>query len=60
MCILNHLLKKRNTITIKNETDEKSLLELIKNMKLVDKYIQNQKVLKTIYIKNKLINIIVQ
>ena len=52
--------KKRNTITIKNETDEKSLLELIKNMKLVDKYIQNQKVLKTIYIKNKLINIIVQ
>ena len=27
-------------------------------MKLIDKYIKNQKILKTIYIKNKLINII--
>jgi hypothetical protein len=27
-------------------------------MKLVDKYIENQKIIKTIYIKNKLINII--
>ena len=27
-------------------------------MKLIDKYIENKKILKTIYIKNKLINII--
>ena len=27
-------------------------------MKIVDKYIENQKILKTIYVKNKLINII--
>ena len=27
-------------------------------MKLVDKYIENQKIIKTIYVKNKLINII--
>ena len=50
--------KKRNTIKLKEEIDEKGLLDLIKKMKLIDKYIENQKILKTIYVKNKLINII--
>ena len=50
--------KKRNTLTLKEELNEKGLLDLIKQMKLVDKYIENQKIVKTIYIKNKLINII--
>ena len=52
--------KKRSTITLKNEIDEKNLIELIKKEKLVDKYIENKKILKTIYVKNKLINIIVK
>ena len=50
--------KKRNTITLKEEINENNLLDLIKKMKLIDKYIKNQKILKTIYVKNKLINII--
>ena len=50
--------KKRSTVTLKNELNETDLLNLIKQMKLVDKYIENQKIIKTIYIKNKLINII--
>ena len=49
---------KKNTLTLKEELNEKGLLDLIKQMKLVDKYIENQKIVKTIYIKNKLINII--
>ena len=50
--------KKRNTITLKNELNEKDLLDLIMQMRLVDKYIENQKIIKTIYVKNRLINII--
>ncbi len=50
--------KKRNTITLNEEVDEKSLLDLIKKMKLVEKYIENKKIHKSIYVKNKLINII--
>ena len=50
--------KKRNTVNLKKELDEKDLIDLIKQMKLIDKYIENQKIVKTIYIKNKLINII--
>ena len=50
--------KKRNTIKLNEELNENDLLDLIKKMKIVDKYIENQKILKTIYVKNKLINII--
>ncbi len=50
--------KKRNTILLKKELNEKDLLSHIKHMKLVNKHIENKKIIKTIYIKNKLINII--
>ena len=50
--------KKRNTIKLNEELNENDLLNLIKKMKIIDKYIENQKILKTIYVKNKLINII--
>ena len=52
--------KKRNIIELTNEIDENELLEKIKKMKLVDKYIKNKKIIKTIYIKNRLINIIIK
>ena len=39
--------------------EEKELIAKIKEMKLVDKYIDNKKISKIIYIKNKLINIII-
>ena len=51
--------KKRNIITITKEMEEKELIAKIKEMKLVDKYIDNKKISKIIYVKNKLINIII-
>ena len=39
---------------------ENLLIDKIKEMKLIDKYIKNKKILKTIYVKNKLINLIVK
>ena len=52
--------KKRNTIKLIDEIEENDLLEKIKEMKLVDKYIDNKKIVKTIYVKNRLINIIIK
>ena len=52
--------KKRNTIELTNEIEENELIEKIKKMKLVDKYIENKKIIKTIYVKNRLINIIIK
>ena len=52
--------KKRNTILVNGEIDEKNLIEKIKNSKNVEKYIDGKQIIKTIYIKNKLINIIIK
>ena len=52
--------KKRSTITIKDNINEKELFDKIKEMKLVDKYIKSAEILKTIYVRNKLINIIIK
>ena len=50
--------KKRNTITLTDEIEESKLINKIKEMKLIEKYITNKEIIKTIYVKNKLINII--
>ena len=52
--------KKRNTISIIKTDAEKDIIEKIKQMKLVEKYIKNKEILKTIYVKNRLINFIVK
>ena len=52
--------KKRSSISIKEEMDEKDLINEIKKMKLIEKYITNKKIVKTIYIKNRIINVIVK
>ena len=52
--------KKRNTILVEKNTDEKIILQKIDEKKLVTKYIENNKIFKTIYIKDKLINIIIK
>ena len=51
--------KKRSIIESENNTEEKKLLELIKEDNLLAKYIKNKKFKKTIFVKNKLINIII-
>jgi leucyl-tRNA synthetase len=51
--------KKRSIIESENNTEEKKLLELIKKDNLLVKYIKNKKFKKTIFVKNKLMNIII-
>ena len=51
--------KKRTIIEIKRDTEEKEVLEKINENELINKYIKNKKIIKIIYVKNKIINIIV-
>ncbi|MDC2969887.1 leucine--tRNA ligase [Candidatus Pelagibacter sp.] len=52
--------KKRNTTLVIKGENEKNLIKKIKEMKLVEKYIKDKEIIKTIYIQDKLINIIVK
>ena len=52
--------KKRSMISIKKGDLEDAILKNIKEMKLVEKYIKNKKIFKTIYVKDRLINIILE
>ena len=52
--------KKRNTIQVEENIDEKILTEKIKKNKLVDKYIKNGVLIKTIFVKDRLINFILK
>jgi len=52
--------KKKNTITIEKEIEEKDLISEIKNKKLIEKYIENKNLIKTIYVKNRVINYIIK
>ena len=52
--------KKRSIINCKKEISEDSLIKLIKDDKKLDKFIKNKKIIRSIFIKNKLINLIVE
>ena len=52
--------KKRSLISTKNSLDEKNLLETIRKEKDLEKFLENKNIIKSIYIKNKLINLIVK
>ena len=51
--------KKRGTILVKKDTLEDELKQQIKETKLLEKYLVDKKIIKTIYIQNKLINYII-
>ncbi len=51
--------KKRNTIQIKKDTAEDDIKKKIIEENLIKKYIDGKKILKTIYVKNRLINYII-
>ena len=51
--------KKRGLIEIKPDKSEKELLEIIKKDQKILKYLNNNEIKKNIYVKNKLINIII-
>ena len=52
--------KKRSIINCKKEISEDSLIKLTKDDKKLDKFIKNKKIVRSIFIKNKLINLIVE
>ncbi len=52
--------KKRNIISLKKGVEEKEVLEYIKKLKLVDKYIKGKEVFKVIFVKDKIINLLVK
>ncbi len=52
--------KKRKIFPIDKSTDKESLIEKIKNDDQIKKYINKKKIIKTIYIENKLINFIIK
>ena len=51
--------KKRDLITIKKEIDEKEIIKIVKKNEKLKKYLTENKIKKSIFVKNKLINLII-
>ena len=52
--------KKRGIISTENSLNEKDLIEKIKKTKELQKFIGDKNIIKSIFIKNKLINLIIK
>ena len=52
--------KKRAVILVEKGLDEKKILEQVKHDKLIDKYIEGKNIFKTIYVQNKILNLIIK
>ena len=52
--------KKRSLITSKIDLEEGELIKEIYNINELKKFVENKKIIKTIFIKNKLINLIIK
>ena len=52
--------KKRNTISVEKNIEEKEIIGKINELKLIEKHLKNGKIVKTIYVKNRLINYIIK
>ena len=52
--------KKRTLITTEKELEQEELVENIKNTKEVKKFLEEKEITKIIFIKNKLINLILR
>ena len=50
--------KKKFTIEVEKDIDEGNVINKIKEGDLIEKYIGSKKLIKTIYVKNRLINYI--
>jgi leucyl-tRNA synthetase len=51
--------KKRGLLKVKKNLDEKTLFNLVKKDQKIMKYLLNKTIKKKIYIKNKILNIII-
>ena len=52
--------KKRGNIIINKKTEENEILAKIKELDIIQKYIKDKEISKTIYVKERLINIIIK
>ena len=52
--------KKRSVIECKKDITEQSLIEIIKNNTLINKFLEKKNITRSIYVKNKLINLIIK
>ncbi len=52
--------KKRGSITVDKNKDENEIIDKIKELKIIEKYFKMGKLIKTIYVKNRLINFIIK
>ena len=52
--------KKRNTVSVSKDIDEAKLIKKIKDEQLIDKYLKSGELVKTIYVKGRLINFIIK
>ena len=52
--------KTRGIIDVKNNLDEKDVINIVHQQEKMKNYIKDKKIKKTIFIKNKLINIIIE
>ena len=53
-------MEKERTNFCKKDSDEQVILNEIKGRKLIEKYIKDKEIFKVIYVKNKIINIIIK
>jgi leucyl-tRNA synthetase len=52
--------KKRAVVSVEKGLDEKRILEQVKHDKLIDKYIEGKNIFKTIYVQDKILNLIIK
>ena len=52
--------KKRSIIECEKSINEENLIELVKKDKKIQKFIENHEIIRSIYIKDKLINLIIK
>jgi leucyl-tRNA synthetase len=52
--------KKRNVFSTKKNKEKNEILEHINNQKLINRYLEGRKIIKTIYVQDKLINYIIK
>ena len=52
--------KKRSVVSLAKGLDENTVLKNIKDKKIIDKYLSGKKIFKTIYIQDRIINIIIK
>ena len=52
--------KKRAVVSVEKGLDKKKILEQVKHDKLIDKYIEGKDIFKTIYVQDKILNLIIK